>query len=124
MSSFDPTPPAGDDMLVRRTLVARYAPPADSAYWDQLEARIMARVATESVQQWWAWFPGWVRYGLVAAAAAVLVAALASWQTRVAQDRLAVRELLDTPSEIPLLSEVVTPPDRDRNQTLRYLLTH
>ncbi len=114
----------GDDLLLRRTLVGRYAAPTDPSYWEQLEARILARVKGEAIEQWWGWFPGWVRYGMVAAAAAALVAAIASWQVQVAQERLAARELLGTPAEIPLLSEVVSPPDREREQTLRYLLTH
>jgi hypothetical protein len=122
--SHEDGPPAGDDLLLRRTLVGHYAPPSDPSYWEQLEARILARVKGDVVEQWWGWFPGWVRYGMVAAAAAALVAAIASWQVQVAQERLAARELLDTPAEIPLLSEVVSPPNRDRNQTLRYLLTH
>lgn len=116
--------PEGDDLLIRRTLVARYAGPTDPTYWEQLEARVMARVRGEGGRDWSAWLSGWARYGLAAAAAAIIVVAVASWQTRVAQERIAVRELLDTPAEIPLLSEVVAPPDRDRNKTLRYLLTH
>jgi hypothetical protein len=120
----DPEIPRADDMLIRRVLVSRYAPPADVSYWEQLEARIMARVVGDADRDWSTWLSGWVRYGLAAAAAALIVASVASWQTRAAQERVAVRELLDTPTEIPLLSEVVSPANRDRNKTLRYLLTH
>ncbi|MBK8248013.1 MAG: hypothetical protein IPK85_11520 [Gemmatimonadetes bacterium] len=122
--SQDPRLPEADDMYVRRTLVSHYSAPSNPSYWEELEARVMARVRGESGRDWSAWLSGWARYGLAAAAAAIIVIGVASWQTRAAQERLAVRELLDTPAEIPLLSEVVAPVDRDRNQTLRYLLTH
>lgn len=120
----DPLLPEADDLFVRRTLVSHYQPPTDPSYWEQLESRVMARVRGDGSRDWSAWLSGWARYGLAAAAAAVIVIGVASWQTRAAQERLAVRELLDTPDEIPLLSEVVAPADRDRNKTLRYLLTH
>lgn len=123
-SPHDPLLPEADDLYVRRTLVSHYQPPADPSYWEQLESRVMARVRGDGSRDWSAWLSGWARYGLAAAAAAVIVIGVASWQTRAAQERLAVRELLDTPDEIPLLSEVVAPADRDRNKTLRYLLTH
>lgn len=116
--------PEADDAIVQRALAAHYAAPTDPSYWERLEAQILSRVGADSAREWWSWFPGWVRYGVVAAAAAALMAVAASWQTRVAQERLAYRELLETPTEIPLLSERALPPDRDRSQTLRYLLTH
>ena len=123
-SHHDPLLPEADDLYVRRTLVSHYHAPTDPSYWEQLESRVMARVRGDASRDWSAWLSGWARYGLAAAAAAVIVIGVASWQTRAAQERLAVRELLDTPAEIPLLSEVVAPADRDRNKTLRYLLTH
>ena len=110
------------DDEVQRALRARYAAPADS-YWTGLEPRILERIRAESVREWWSYFPGWVRYGLAAAAAAILVAGVASWQTRAAQERMAYRELIDSPTEVPILSETMPPPQREREQTLRYLLT-
>ena len=127
MKLIDGTPlgPEGEDRALREALASHVAPPGDPSYWAGLEARIMARVrAADQVREWWGWFPGWVRYGVAAAAAALLVAAVASWQTRVAQERMAARELFDTPTEIPLLTERVSPARGDREQTLRYLLTH
>jgi anti-sigma-K factor RskA len=113
-----------DDELTG-ALRAMYAAPADDSYWTSLERRIMDAVATERAREWWSWFPGWVRLGLTAAAAAALIAALASWQTRELQQRMAVDRLIGTPSEIPLLTES----DRgernaEREATLRYLITH
>ena len=116
--------PDADDPIVQRALSSHYAAPADPTYWDRLEARIMAGVRGDTVREWWSYFPGWVRYGVAAAAAAVLVALVASWQAQAAQERMAARELFDSPTEVPLLTERVAPADRDRSQTLRYLLTH
>ena len=45
--------PSGDTELTR-ALRDLYAPPADPQYWDSLEARILAHVATrEEVTMWW-----------------------------------------------------------------------
>lgn len=109
---------------VQRALRAHLAPPSEASYWAQLEQRIVARVRTEGAREWWSWFPGWVRYGVVAAAAALLVAAITSWQVRTTQERVAYRELFDASSEVPVLSERVAPAHREREQTLQYLLTH
>jgi hypothetical protein len=108
---------------VQRALVSHYRAPADESYWGRLEHSIMSRVRGDTVRDWWAWFPEWVRLGVVAAAAAILVAAIAAWQTRAAQERMAYREILDAPTEIPILTERTAPVERDRDQTLRYLLS-
>lgn len=112
-----------DDEL-QRALQAHLAPPGDDAYWESLEQRIMGRVRGEATREWWSWFPGWVRLGVAAAAAAILFAGVASWQTRAAQERMAYREIFDASNEVPVLSERDAPPHRERDQTLRYLLTH
>jgi anti-sigma-K factor RskA len=118
-----PPSPDADDAMVQQALAAHYAPPGDSSYWSRLESRIMSGVRADAAREWWSYFPGWVRYGVVAAAAAALIAAIASWQARATQDHMAYREILDADSEVLLLSERMAPADRDRNQTLRYLLT-
>jgi hypothetical protein len=111
-----------DDEL-QRTLRAQYAAPRDDSYWVGLEQRILERVRAESVREWWSYFPGWVRLGVAAAAAAIIVAGVATWQTRAAQERMAYRELLDSPGEVPILTETMPRPQREREQTLRYLLS-
>ncbi len=102
-----------------------YAAPTDDSYWNTLERRIMQAVAAERAREWWSYFPGWVRLGVSAAAAAALVAALASWHTRTTQERMAFEELMGAQNEIPLLTES----DRsersaEREATLRYLIRH
>ncbi|MGQ0649979.1 MAG: hypothetical protein ACT4P7_20710 [Gemmatimonadaceae bacterium] len=111
------------DEELQRVLATQYAAPRDDSYWAALEQRILERVRIEGGREWWSYFPGWVRYGVAAAAAAILVAGVASWQTRAAQERMAYQELLDSPAEVPILSETV-PQQKEREQTLRYLLTH
>lgn len=113
------------DDEVQDALRAHYAPPADNSYWAALEHRIMARVRAEATREWWTYFPGWVRYGVAAAAAAALVVGVASWQTSIAQQRIAYEEILGPGSEVPILTESVTDRNRSqREQTLRYLLSH
>jgi hypothetical protein len=112
------------DDEVQRALQAHYAAPREDSFWADLEERTMRRIRAEGVREWWSYFPGWVRYGVAAAAAAILVAAIASWQAGIARDRLAYRELLDAPSEVPILSETRSAQKHEREQTLRYLLTH
>lgn len=113
----------GSDPELQQALASHYAVARDDAYWTNLEQRIMDRVRRESAREWWSWFPGWVRYGLAAAAGAAILSGVVSWQTRVTQERIAYRELFDAPTEVPVLSERTTPVDRDREHTLRYLLT-
>lgn len=114
-----------NDDEIQGALRDLYAPPADDSYWTTLERRIMHAVTAERDREWWSYFPGWVRIGLTAAAAAALVAALASWQTRDAQQRMAADRLFGPSSEIPLLTESERGErNAEREATLRYLITH
>jgi len=102
-----------------------YAPPSDDSYWASLERRILQAVGAERPREWWSYFPGWVRLGLSAAAAAALVAALASSHTRDSQERMAADRLLGPASEMPLLTESDRGErNKEREATLRYLITH
>lgn len=60
-----------DDALTAE-LRALYAAPSDDAYWTTLEHRIMAALDTE--ESWYTVSERWLRAGLVAAAAVVLIA--------------------------------------------------
>ncbi|MGQ0765387.1 MAG: hypothetical protein ACT4OZ_06945 [Gemmatimonadota bacterium] len=113
------------DEAAGRALTSHYAAPSERSYWEGLEQRIMARIRSEVDRAWWSHFPGWIRMGIAAAAVAAFAAGAFSWQTRVAQERIALKELLGTPSDIPLLTESVdTLPRSEREKTLRYLITH
>ena len=60
-----------DDALTTE-LRALYAAPSDDAYWTTLEHRIMA--ALDGEESWYTVSERWLRAGLVAAAAVVLIA--------------------------------------------------
>lgn len=110
---------------VNAALRAEYAAPASASYWSTLERRIMARIGAEAKREWWSYFPSWSRVGLAAAALALLVAGIAAWQTREAQERVAYQELLNTPSELPLIETSGAEQAFSRREaTLRYLITH
>jgi hypothetical protein len=100
-----------------------YGAPGGDSYWGVLERRIMARISAEGAREWWSYFPRWSRAGLATAALALAVAGVAAWQTRKAQDRVAWLELLDTPSEVPIIESAGGERANRREATLRYLIT-
>ena len=123
-----------DDLT--RLLREEYGAPSDPSYWASLEAKTLAQVlghsadgtlavagaAAAASDEWWEPFAGWVRGGLVAACAAVLVAAAALAYTRSEEARLAYESVLETP--LPLPSQIVasTPGLSAREATLRYVI--
>ena len=79
-------------------------PPADAAYWDGLEARIMDRILADGVPAsrvpgssggfaaiggWWEPFAQWTKLGGLVAAAALALTAWGFWHTSSTDDRLA-----------------------------------
>lgn len=111
------------DNEVNAALRAEYGPPGEGSYWAFLERRIMARISSEGAREWWSYFPSWSRVGMAAAALALLVAGVAAWQTRKAQDVAAWQELLDSPMEMPIIESAGGERTRQREATLRYLIT-
>lgn len=111
-----------DDEL-HAAMRVEYRAPVDGTYWTFLERRIMARITSEAAREWWSYFPAWSRVGLAAAALALAVAGVTAWQTRKAQDRVAWTELLDTPSEMPMIESAGGERASRREATLRYLIT-
>ena len=109
-----------DDEL-NAALRVEYGRPAADSYWAFLERRIMARITAEGTREWWSYFPSWSRVGLAAAALALAVAGVAAWQTRKAQDLVAWQELLESPTELPMIESAGG--ERRREATLRYLIT-
>jgi hypothetical protein len=102
-----------------------YAPPADPGYWERLEALILARVRREGHVAWWAYFPDWVRTGLVAAAAALLLVGFIWFQDRRSDQRMAEQRLLQPLiDEVPVLVEsMADEPRRTRDATLRHIIS-
>ncbi len=95
---------------VVRALREIYGPPLDPAYWDQLQRRVLSRVATERVaggaragnfvssDPWGLAFRAWARAGLVAAGIAALCVGAATWRSRSADAQAAYETVLMTPA--------------------------
>ena len=111
-----------------------YAPPAEGAYWDGLQARILAYVkAHDSVVKipvnWWSDLASWAAPGL-AAAALLFVAAGLLWSRQKDEELASSYEAVIEPQAsdvLPGAVQVVTAPhdgSSQREATFRYVLTH
>jgi len=121
------TPEESGDADVTRGLRDIYASPsANASYWDNLEARIMARIATAGeTSEWWGVFDGWVRVGLAAAVLAGVLAGAALLRAREAQERLAFDAVMESASAIPVAGPNMTRPrshSSARDATLRSIM--
>jgi hypothetical protein len=94
-------PPHGGDDEITRELRALYAPPADAAYWEGLEARILRRLR-EPALEWWTVLSGWARLGAAAAVIAALAAGLLAARARTEQSQVAWQTLIDQPTVVSL----------------------
>lgn len=110
--------PNGRDDDVTRALRDIYASPDDPAFWDALEAKILARVASEG-EAWWLPFQEWMRTGLVAAGILVAAAALTLAQLRTDSRREAMQSVIETPRTLAHQMATETTPLPDREATLR-----
>jgi hypothetical protein len=110
-----------------------YAPPAEGAYWDGLETRIMARIAHHRDAiipvNWWSDLAGWTAPGM-AAAALLFVAAGMLWSRQNADELRTTYEAATEPvasDVLPGALQVVTAPTdgaSQREATFRYVLSH
>jgi len=110
-----------------------YAPPAEGAYWDALETRIMARIAHHRDAiipvNWWSDLAGWSAPGM-AAAALLFVAAGMLWSRQNADELRTTYEAATDPVNsdvLPGALQVVTAPTdgaSQREATFRYVLSH
>ena len=110
---------------VRRVLRHIYAPPVGERYWNGLESRIMARVALRTTE-WWSFFGGWTRVGLLAAGLTGLIAGLVAYRGHAEARRLAYRSILEAPESVraEVESAVVPGGASTREATLRYVFSH
>jgi hypothetical protein len=106
---------------VTRGLRALYAAPDGDAYWNELEARIMARVS-EVEFGWWAELDRWAKPALAAAAVLIFAAGVAMFRAREVQATNAYGNLL-APPQIPVDNAVRPMMQDDRDGTLRFVLT-
>lgn len=122
------------DAKITGMLRDAYAPPAEGAYWEGLEARILAYVKShDAIAQipvnWWSDLASWAGPGL-AAAALLFVAAGVLWSRQKDEDMSttydAVTESLAS-DVLPGAVQVVTAPrdgSSQREATFRYVLSH
>ena len=83
------------DAELTNALRALYAAPAEDAYWDALEARILAHVARgDESTSWWGELVEMARPGLAAAAALILAASLALVHSRQEEVRSAYASVI------------------------------
>ena len=111
-----------------------YTPPAEGAYWDALEKRIVAHIGghrTASVipVNWWTDLAAWAAPGLAAAALMFAAAGLVLSRQN-DEDLLTTYEAVTDPVSddvLPGAVQVVTAPhdgSSQREETLRYVLSH
>jgi hypothetical protein len=122
------------DAELTEILRGAYAPPAEGAYWDALEGRIMSHIAENRPRvgipvNWWSDLANWAAPGL-AAAALLFVAAGMLWSRQNEED---LRTSYDAVTEsvaadiLPGAVQVVTAPhdgSSQREATFRYVLSH
>ena len=108
-----------DDDEVARGLRSLYAAPAGDAYWNELEARIMARVADVELG-WWTELDRWVRPALAAAAVLLIAAGIAMFRAHQAENEIAAESMLTAPA-VPVSSAVRPSLEADREARIRYL---
>ena len=116
----------GDEELTRVLRDVYASPAANASYWDTLETRIMARIATAGeAPEWWGVFDGWVRVGLAAAVLAGVLAGSALLRAREAQERLAYEAVMESASVIPIAGPNLArgPGRAARDATLRSLMS-
>lgn len=123
--------PTGGDGEVTPALRDLYRAPADEAYWDGLESRILARVALPGTAgeplpiAWWQVMGGWSRLGLAAAGIAALLAGAAAIREREAdlQDQYEMVLESNPALRTPVMIAIPSPRDlRDRENRIRDLL--
>lgn len=107
------------DRRILRALKAEYAAPTDAGYWGGLEARIMARVASEDD---WSWaFRTWGRTWLVAAALAVIALGVTAWREHVTERQLAYETVIEARPALPVQLRERLVDGSQHDATIRYV---
>jgi hypothetical protein len=122
MTDFDLSPKDDDLTSAMRSL---YAAPAGHAYWNELESRVMARVA-EVELGWWTELDRWLRPALVAAAVLVISAGVAMFRAQQLARDSAYEELFAPPpiAGAPVEASAVQKADPSpRDNALRFIMS-
>ena len=108
-----------DDDEVTRGLRSLYAAPTGDAYWNELQSRIMARVADVELG-WWTELDRWFRPALAAAAVLLLAATAAMFYARRTEANIAVDTMLTAPV-VPASTAIRPTLQDDREARMRFL---
>jgi len=108
-----------DDDDVVRGLRSLYAAPAGDSYWNELEARIMARVADVELG-WWTELDRWARPAMAAAAVLLLAAGVAMFRAHQAEADIAADSMLSSPA-VPVSTAIRPALQDDREARIRFL---
>jgi hypothetical protein len=108
-----------DEDEVARGLRSLYAAPAGDSYWNELESRIMARVADVELG-WWTELDRWARPAMAAAAVLLLAAGAAMVRAHQSEADMAVDNMLSSPS-VPVSTAIRPALQDDREARIRYL---
>ena len=121
------------DAKITEALRGIYAPPAEGAYWDTLETRIMANIRAHRHAvipvNWWTDLATWAGPGLAAAALLFIVAGAVLARQKDEDMRVtyeAVTEPLSSDVLPGAVQVVVAPHDgsSQREATFRYVMQH
>jgi hypothetical protein len=110
---------SNDDDDVARGLRSLYAAPAGDAYWNELQARIMARVADVELG-WWNELDRWVRPALAAAAVLLIAAGVAMFRAHEVEGDIAAENMLSSPA-VPVSTAIRPALQDDREARIRFL---
>jgi hypothetical protein len=108
-----------DDDEVVRGLRSLYAAPAGDAYWNELESRIMARVADVELG-WWTELDRWARPALAAAVVLLLAAGVAMFRAHQVEQDIAAENMLSSPA-VPVSSAIRPALQDEREARIRFL---
>jgi hypothetical protein len=110
---------SNDDDEVARGLRSLYAAPAGDAYWNELQARIMARVADVELG-WWTELDRWVRPAMAAAAVLLIAAGVAMFRAHEVEADIAAENMLSSPA-VPVSTAIRPALQDDREARIRFL---
>jgi len=110
---------SNDDDEVARGLRSLYAAPAGDSYWNELEARIMARVADVELG-WWTELDRWVRPAMAAAAVLLIAAGVAMFRAHEVEGDIAAENMLSSPA-VPVSTAIRPALQDDREARIRFL---
>lgn len=116
-------PGDGPDEEVVRALRGIYASPAGEVYWDGLEARIMGRVADDRGSLW-PLVASWAPAGIIAAAAALLMAGLALHRINTEEASVAYEAAVRGAAPMAVRTVSAAPGTSVREATFEYVITH